>query len=546
MVHLQRTYRLTVPEQRTAGALQGDRGMELSIVNGGLRAGRPAAAGGAATAPFPASPGEVSSGAGVANRPVENAPDRFRLLKWFAAASFVAVMMVIAAFAALLSHFVGEAILRHDATLTSEFIGNLADTEVLHGGMIGQLTLGQILDPHFDADRFDVSAERAAAARAEFLSHVAMLPDVVLVKVYSQARELVWSTAVGEIGEPEMANRELERAFRQKKLTVSHSFSPFDDNQVRRMDHGYAGDGGGYFVEEYIPLFDMNGEVASVVEVYKQPKSLRHTLFTGKLLVWTLALFSGVVLFGALVWIARRGEKLINQQQARLIDAENLMVIGEMSAAVAHGIRNPLAAIRSSAELALESDGACLKRNLDSIIRQSDRLGRWLKELLIYAGPINSHSDEAVDVGAVVHECLAGMRTQMEKQRVDVVLTQRGEVAPVISGSRAVVSQLAHTVLSNALEAMPRGGMLRVTIDAQFGRRPLRLVVEDSGPGMTSEQMEQIFKPFFTTKSTGLGIGLPLARRIIDRLGGDIAFTSRLGAGTRVEITFGNPEAGSE
>ncbi|MCB1916466.1 MAG: HAMP domain-containing histidine kinase [Rhodocyclaceae bacterium] len=512
--------------------------MELSILNGWLKGGRSGAAadGGAETAP---------TAVDAASRPAEQSPDRFRLLKWFAAASFVAVMMVIAAFAAVLSHFVGEAILRHDATLTSEFIGNLADTEVLHGGMIGQLTLGQILDPHFDADRFDVSAERAAAARAEFLSHVAMLPDVVMVKVYSRDRELVWSTAVGELGQMEDSNSELERAFQQKKLTVNHSFSPFRD-EVRRMDHRYEGGAGGYFVEEYIPLFDMNGEVASVVEVYKQPKSLRQTLFTGKLLVWALALFSGVVLFGALVWIARRGERLIDQQQARLIDAENLMVIGEMSAAVAHGIRNPLAAIRSSAELAMDSDGACLKRNLESIIRQSDRLGRWLKELLVYAGPINSHSDEAVDVGAVVHECLAGMRTQMEKQRVDVVLTQRGEVAPVISGSRAVVSQLAHTVLSNALEAMPRGGMLRVTIDAQFGRRPLRLVVEDSGPGMTSEQMEQIFKPFFTTKSTGLGIGLPLARRIIDRLGGDIAFTSRLGAGTRVEITFGNPEAGSE
>ena len=517
--------------------------MELSILNGWLKGGRSNADAG--PAPQTGAADMLPGAADAVSRQTDQFPDRFRLLKWFAAASFVAVMMVSAAFAALLSHFVGEAILRHDATLTSEFIGNLADTEVLHGGMIGQLTLGQILDPHFDADRFEVSAERAAAARAEFLSHVAMLPDVVLVKVYSRARELVWSTAVGDLGQPENSNQELERAFRQKKLTVNHSFAPFGE-EVRRMDHGYSGDDSSYFVEEYIPLFDMSGEVASVVEVYKQPKSLRQTLFTGKVLVWTLALFSGVVLFAALVWIARRGERLIDQQQSRLIDAENLMVIGEMSAAVAHGIRNPLAAIRSSAELAMDSDGAGLKRNLESIIRQSDRLGRWLKELLIYAGPINSHSDEAVDVGAVVHECLAGMRTQMEKQRVDVVLTQRGEAVPVISGSRAVVSQLAHTVLSNALEAMPRGGMLRVTIDGQSGRRPLRLVVEDSGPGMTPEQMSQIFKPFFTTKSTGLGIGLPLARRIIDRLGGDISFKSRLGAGTRVEITFGNVEAGSE
>jgi len=510
--------------------------MELSILNGRPKGGRePVNAAGESVAE--ADQSDASAGRASASE----APRRFRLLKWFAAASFIAVMMITAGFAALLSHFVGEAILRHDATLTSEFISNLADTEVLHGGMIGQLTLGQILDPHFDADRFNVSAERAAQARAEFLSHVAMLPDVVLVKVYSRNREVVWSTAVGMLGKPDQDNRDLEQAFKTKMLTISHSFSPFGgDGRHSSLDS--QGTKGEYFVEEYIPLYDMHEDVASVVEVYKQPKSLQQTLFAGRLLVWTLALFSGLVLFGTLVWIARRGERLINEQQARLIDAENLMVIGEMSAAVAHGIRNPLAAIRSSAELAMDSDGATLKRNLESIIRQSDRLGRWLKELLIYAGPIHSHADESVDVGAVVHECLAGMRNQMEKQRVDVVLTQRGEVVPIIAASRAVVSQLVHTVLSNALEAMQRGGMLRVTLEGQAGRRPLRLIVEDSGPGMTPEQMKQIFKPFFTTKSTGLGIGLPLARRIIDRLGGEITFSSRIGSGTRVQITFGSME----
>ncbi len=517
--------------------------MESSLIAGFLRGRRrqAAVADAAADAGRPAE--EVSESGKASDR--QEPTRQFRLLKWFAAASFVAVMMVIAAFAALLSHFVGEAILRHDATLTSEFISNLADTEVLHGGMIGQLTLGQILDPHFDADRFNVSAERAAAARAEFLSHVAMLPDVVLVKVYSRNREVVWSTAVGLLGKPEETNRDLDNAFERKELTISHSFSPFGGH-VRRMDHGRTVEDDNYFVEEYIPLFDMHDGVASVVEVYKQPKSLRQTLFAGKLLVWTLALFSGLVLFGALVWIARRGEKLIHAQQERMIDAENLIVIGEMSAAVAHGIRNPLAAIRSSAELAMDSDGATLKKNLDSIIRQADRLGRWLKDLLVYAGPIHSHADETVDVSSVVHECLAGMRTQMEKQRVDVVLTQRGEAVPIIAASRAVVSQLVHTILSNALEAMQRGGMLRVTLEGQSGRRPLCLVIEDSGPGMTPEQMNQIFKPFYTTKSTGLGIGLPLARRIIDRLGGRIDFSSRIGSGTRVQITFGELERSSE
>ena len=507
--------------------------MELSMISGLRRYFRRSPEAAASPAP------EGSSGEASAVGS-EDAPRQFRLLKWFAAASFVAVMMVSAAFAALLSHFVGEAILKHDAALTSEFINNLADTEILHGGMIGQLTLGQILDPAFDPEKYNVPGERAAAARAEFLSHVAMLPDVVLVKVYSRDREVVWSTAVGMLGAPAGPNPDLERAMAKKELTISHSFSPFSED-VRRMDHTYDFTSD-YFLEEYIPLFDMRDEVISVVEVYKQPKSLKQVLFTGKLLVWALALFMGLVLFAALIWIARRGERLIEVQQARLIDSENLMLIGEMSAAVAHGIRNPLAAIRSSAELALDSQGESLKKDLNAIIRQSDRLGKWLKELLIYAGPINSDMTEEVDVGAVLHESLAAMRNQMEKQRVDVVLTQRGDSPPTIEASRAVVSQLVNTLLSNALEAMPRGGMLRTTIEGPSGKRPLRLIIEDSGPGMSAEQMNQVFKPFFTTKSTGLGIGLPLARRIIDRLGGEISFSSREGSGTRVQLTFGITE----
>ena len=103
--------------------------MELSMISGLLRSfRRPARVPGAVDVAAAQAAGDLPAAVAV------DAPAQFRLLKWFAAAGFVVVMMVSALFAALLSHFVGEALLRHDATLTSEFINSLADTEILHNG----------------------------------------------------------------------------------------------------------------------------------------------------------------------------------------------------------------------------------------------------------------------------------------------------------------------------------------------------------------------------------------------------------------------------
>ena len=102
------------------------------------------------------------------------------------------------------------------------------------------------------------------------------------------------------------------------------------------------------FVELYIPLRETStGPVIGVVELYRIPFALARAIDAGTVLTWMISLGIGLFLYGVLFWIVRRADRLIRSQQERLIESETLGALGEMASAVAHGIRNPLASIRS-------------------------------------------------------------------------------------------------------------------------------------------------------------------------------------------------------
>ncbi len=95
-----------------------------------------------------------------------------------------------------------------------------------------------------------------------------------------------------------------------------------------------------------------------------------------------------------------------------------------------------------------------------------------------------------------------------------------------------------NSVISNAIEAMPNGGTLRLATESGAAPSQVVLLVADTGTGMSPRQLEQVFKPFYTTKRTGLGLGLALVKRIMERFGGAIRITSREKEGTEVRLIF--------
>jgi len=166
---------------------------------------------------------------------------------------------------------------------------------------------------------------------------------------------------------------------------------------------------------------------------------------------------------------------------------------------------------------------------------QVDRLERWVRELLTYVHlPAGEHGP--VDVDAVVRESLERFAVEMRRRGIATAVHLPAGL-PQVRGDTILLKQLFGSLIANAVEAMPDGGRLEVAASAQ-GRGIVAIELRDAGPGMTDQQLARAFKPFHTTKAQGLGVGLPLARRIVRRMGGDIELESRVGAGTTARLTL--------
>lgn len=273
-----------------------------------------------------------------------------------------------------------------------------------------------------------------------------------------------------------------------------------------------------------------------VVEIYRTPHALFEAIRTGQMLIWGSAIAGGVFLYVMLFWIVRRADNIIRQQHERLLKAETFAAVGEMASAVAHGIRNPLSSIRSSAEIALEGDAGSFREPAQDIIGEVDRLERWVRSLLSYSRPLSGILKK-IELNPILRESLGNFARDMERRNIAGVLDLQ-EPLPAVEGDALLLGQVMNSLLANALEAMVENGKVTLSSGVAAGRKHVLISLTDTGPGVEPAVLEQIFKPFYTTKPKGLGLGLPLAKRIIERFGGMIAIDSSPGTGTRVSLRF--------
>jgi two-component system sensor histidine kinase HydH len=458
---------------------------------------------------------------------------RFNLLRWFSILGFVAVFMISLVLATILSQFVTREILEHDAVLTDQFISSIGESQASRAMLGPRVTSGEVLDERADLAKLGVSALAAKEVKDEFFGHLRFMPDVLRAQVYAPDRTIVWSTDPALVGTVNRNNAELEKAIATRKLVATrYGDVNHDKPETRALDSQQR-----FFLESYMPLLGKQGQVVAVVETYKEPRRLLQTINRGNVLVWISTALGAVFLYLSLFWIVRRADRTLIDQQRRLVEAEALCVIGEMSAAVAHGIRNPLASIRSSAELALDGDLASTRKNANDIIVQIDRLGKWVRDLLAFSRPL-SGENKRIDLVSLVDGCLVNFTTQLEKSGVVCEFVRPSAGVPAVIGERALATQALANVVANAIEAMPQGGSLRLEIQSAAKPKGVAVVVSDTGPGMSPAEIDLVFKPYYTTKRHGLGLGMALVKRIMERFGGGIAMESREGKGTRVKLNF--------
>jgi len=224
-----------------------------------------------------------------------------------------------------------------------------------------------------------------------------------------------------------------------------------------------------------------------------------------------------------------------------IIQAEKLASLGQMSAAVAHGLRNPLASIRAATQLALHQLPARSpqREHLQAVIAEVDRLEKRIAHLLDFTKPVG-FSPVAAPLAPLVDRVLAVFGDKLARQGVDVKVDVRPEL-PDAWVDAFQIEQAVLEVISNALDAMARGGTLAISAtevaDPDGGGR-ISIDIRDTGEGIPASALGRVSEPFFTTKADGTGLGLAIAKRFVEQNSGILTIVSGEGDGTVVTITL--------
>jgi signal transduction histidine kinase len=247
--------------------------------------------------------------------------------------------------------------------------------------------------------------------------------------------------------------------------------------------------------------------------------------------------------FDAMTARLKESRAAVERAQAQLVESEKLASVGQMAAAVAHGLRNPLASLRASAQFALRHpDSPAARETLAAIVDEVDRLDHRITHLLTYSRPSPAHRMRE-RAGALVEGALAALRPLFAERGV-AVETALPAALPEVLVDPAKLEQALVEVISNALDAMPQGGTLRVlgAVEADGG---VAITIADTGRGIAPEALPNVFEPFFTTRAEGTGLGLAIAKRFIEQHGGRIELASEPGRGTTVRILLPAAPAGA-
>ncbi|MGH7899879.1 MAG: two-component system sensor histidine kinase NtrB [Candidatus Binatia bacterium] len=223
--------------------------------------------------------------------------------------------------------------------------------------------------------------------------------------------------------------------------------------------------------------------------------------------------------------------------RARLLQSEKLAALGQLATAIAHEVRNPLGVIRSAAQSVSESlaeGDAEGRRSCEFIIAETDRLSSVVSSLLAFARPLQL-KPRAVAVGELVERAVLLAGQDLESKHVRIV---RGGLAdlPSVQADPDLLCQVLLGLFANASDVLGDGG--EVSVGAETENGAVAITVADSGPGVPAELRERIFEPFFTTRSRGVGLGLAIARQIIEAHGGRIDVGERPGGGARFTVSL--------
>jgi two-component system sensor histidine kinase HydH len=304
-------------------------------------------------------------------------------------------------------------------------------------------------------------------------------------------------------------------------------------------------------LKAYIPfrleekLLPQTGPVVGVFEITQNISGDLAEIANFRLIILiTLVVIMGL-LFLVLRQIVKKAGIILERRQeeqrrleAQLHQSERLAALGEMTAGVAHEVRNPLGIISSTAEILRERLARYEPNNrlAQIIVEESNRLNEKVTEFLDFARP-RIPNLRPCDLEVTLNRGLELLAPEID--RLGIKVTREYQLnGRVLMVDQDLLYQAFLNILLNAIQAMPQGGQLTVSANPGPHGQGAEIRFQDDGEGIEPEALNKILNPFFTTKEKGSGLGLPIVKTIIEAHQGILDISSTVGAGTTVAITI--------
>ena len=277
--------------------------------------------------------------------------------------------------------------------------------------------------------------------------------------------------------------------------------------------------------------------VTGVLEITQDITDDYDSVVRFQWLILATCLGSSTILFAILQFFIIKAERTLAERMSRnrkleaeLHQNEKLASMGRVIASIAHEIRNPLSSIKGLAKYFAERTppGGESHQLAQVMAKEADRLNRVVSELLELVRPAHLNY-QPVDINALIHHSLQLVSQDAQSRGIALQFTPRPELS-TINADADRLNQVLLNLYLNAMQAIGRDGVIHVSA-SEADRRRMKIVVKDSGKGMSDEELQAIFTPYFTTKADGTGLGLAVVQNIIEQHGGTIRAESQPGAG---------------
>lgn len=295
---------------------------------------------------------------------------------------------------------------------------------------------------------------------------------------------------------------------------------------------------------EVVKSFSMKDQAMGLIRIGYSPKEIYPVLDQIKKNIALSVFFFLILGISAitLIWVNQnRNFRKMKEMEDRVQLAERLSSLGHLAAGVAHEIRNPLNAMGMGLQRLKreflpteESKRGEYVAFLELILKETRRVNEIIEQFLTLSRPFQLNVRESS-----LPDLLKNMVTFFEGEASSLGITLHSEILsdlPLLKLDPEKLTQALINIMKNGMQAMGHGGTLRV--EAKSTKNHVEIIISDSGSGILPEQMDKIFNYYYTTKEKGVGLGLPIAHRIIEAHHGQLNIESRLGSGTKVTVVL--------